>query len=340
MAHRLRQDRPGSWHHVFARGMARRTVFEHVRDIRVFKCLLALECRRGTLEVHALCFMTNHVHLLVRSPTGQLSQALKRVFNGYVRWFNRSRKRDGSLFRGRFGSRPVTSDIDRLNVVAYLDANPVEARLAPTPEAYAHGSATYWAQGKVPPWFSTWFVAGRLGGRVPGTPGAWAAYECEFAPRRGPRLTQLMEARMARRDLEPDPLDDLVAAAPERVYAWMVRKAALADQTRPGIPVVDADTVEETWTTGAPDIRGDLRGRRGPARALASIARVALLRDLAGLRYDAIAKRMAISNTEARTRYRLHAAQLFADPAYAAACLLIARAALDAGHRRQPPPKL
>ncbi len=60
MAHRLRQDRPGSWHHIFARGMARRTVFEHVRDIRVFKCLLALECRRGTLEVHALCFMTNH----------------------------------------------------------------------------------------------------------------------------------------------------------------------------------------------------------------------------------------------------------------------------------------
>jgi len=68
MAQRRRQDAPGAWHHVYSRGMARRTVFESRRDIRHFLCRLALEVRRGTLEVHAYCFLTTHVHLLVRSP--------------------------------------------------------------------------------------------------------------------------------------------------------------------------------------------------------------------------------------------------------------------------------
>src|SRR5262245_9568259 len=139
MPHRPRLDHVGSWHHVYSRGIARRTVFESVRDQRAFQCLLALEVRRGEIEVHAVCCMTTHVHLLVRSPCGALSRVMKRVLNGYVRWFNRGRKRDGALFRGRFGSRAVTSDVDRLNVIAYVDANPVVARVVEAPEDYPHG---------------------------------------------------------------------------------------------------------------------------------------------------------------------------------------------------------
>ena len=75
MARRPRQDHPGSWHHVFARGLAHRTVFESERDIRVFKCLLALEVRRGTLEVHCRVFVTTHVHMLLRS-TGMIAARL------------------------------------------------------------------------------------------------------------------------------------------------------------------------------------------------------------------------------------------------------------------------
>lgn len=75
MARRRRQDAPGATHHVLARGMARRTVFEGVRDIRVLLCLPALEVRRGALGVIAFCFLTTHV----RSPTGTLSRALRRA---------------------------------------------------------------------------------------------------------------------------------------------------------------------------------------------------------------------------------------------------------------------
>lgn len=336
MPHRLRCDHPGSWHHVFARGIARRTVFETRRDIRLFLCLLALEVRRGALEVHAFAFLTTHVHLLLRSPVGQLSQALKRVFAGYVRAFNRSRRRDGSLFRGRFGSRPVTGDIDRLNVIAYIDANAVQAGLAATPEAYPHGSARFWAGIRVPPWFATDYVAEVLGVLGPGAPGACGAYQREFRPRAGSALARLIERRLAQGALEADSLDDLVAAAPERVHAWMLRKAALADQTRPGLPYADAQTVDAAWRRSGAALPGDVGGRRGPGRPLARVLRVALLRDLAGLRYTAIAQRCGTSVTEARRCYRQHAARLLEHAAYASTFATIARVTLEAVHRPRP----
>jgi hypothetical protein len=308
--------------------MARRTVFERVRDIRILLCLLALEVRRGTLEVIAFCFLTTHVHLVLRSPKGELSRALRRVFNGYVRWFNRSRRRDGSLFRGRFGSRRIFDSLDLLNVVAYVDDNPVGARLAADPVAYAHGSAACWERGRAPRWLDTQTLARLLGVEGPEAAGAREAYQRVISRRRGLSNRRLVEARFANRDADPEPLDDLVAAAPQRVYAWMLRKAALADRTRPGLPILDAEAVDAAWQAKRTEVEGKVHGRRGPARSRADLARVAVLRDLAGLRYTRIADWTAMSVTAAHAAYKLHADLLARDSAYREGVTRIARAAL------------
>ena len=49
------------------------------------------------------------------------------VHGGIVRRFNRGRKRDGPLVRGRFLSRPVHSLEYREVLVRYIDRNPVQA---------------------------------------------------------------------------------------------------------------------------------------------------------------------------------------------------------------------
>lgn len=331
-----RLDHPGSWHHVMNRGIARRTVFENRADIRAFLARLAVEVRRGTIEVHAFAIMTTHVHLLVRSPVGQLAVAMKRVFNAYVRHFNRTRRRDGSLFRGRYRSRLVTSVIDRLNVVAYIDHNPVDARLSVRPEDYAYGSARYWAIGRAPPWLATSFVSEALRIEDVGAPGAAEAYRREFAARAGSPLALLIEARMASGAQERDELDDLVAAAPERVHSWMLRRAALADQTVPGLPLVDAEQVLSAWRTAQSRWTRDLKSRRGPGRSTAELARVALLRDLGGMRYASIAEICGTSPTEARHRYRLHADLVNSDVAYGEAFRDTASEALASAHRASP----
>jgi len=91
------------------RAVARRSLFETREDIRFFLAGVVRSIRRGELEVHSWCVLTTHFHMLVRSPKGQLSEAMRRIQNSYARYFNRKRRRDGPLHRGRFTSKPVES---------------------------------------------------------------------------------------------------------------------------------------------------------------------------------------------------------------------------------------
>ena len=107
MARRPRQDHPDSGHHVINRGLAKRPLFEDREDIRFFLSRLAHEVRRGRIEVHAWCVLTTHFRPLVRSQIGEVSEALRRSQNVYSRFLNRGHRRNGTLVRGRFFSKPV-----------------------------------------------------------------------------------------------------------------------------------------------------------------------------------------------------------------------------------------
>ena len=100
-----RLDRAGRWFHVMNRGLARRPEFETEQDIRYFLSRVARAVRRDGLEIDVVCVLTTHFHVLVRIPIGHLSEAMLRIQNEYVRSFNRTRRRDGSLFRGRLVSQ-------------------------------------------------------------------------------------------------------------------------------------------------------------------------------------------------------------------------------------------
>ena len=145
-----RNDAPGTWHHVMNRAIARRTALENRSDFRYFCSLLAREVRRGEIEIHAYCLMSTHFHLLVRSPMGRLSEAMKRIQNRYVRRFNRTRRRDGPLFRGRFRSKVVGDEDYHLVLLRYIDFNPVSAGLASLPSDYPYGSAAAYGRNRGP----------------------------------------------------------------------------------------------------------------------------------------------------------------------------------------------
>ena len=142
------------------RGLARRAMFENDADVRYFLSGLARAVRRGDLEVHAWCVLATHFHLLVRSPRARLSAALQQIQNRYVRYFNRDRRRDGALVRGRFLSRPVDSLRYRRLLVGYIDANPVRAGLCRDARDYRWCSAHQYAHRDGPPWlYRAWVEA-------------------------------------------------------------------------------------------------------------------------------------------------------------------------------------
>lgn len=327
-----RNDAPNTWHHVMNRAIARRTLFESRADIRFFLSRLALEVRAGRVELHAFSILTTHFHLLVRSPEGELSAVMQRVQNEYARWFNRARRRDGPLHRGRFLSKRVETLAYRELLVRYIDANPVSAGVVSSAELYPHGSARGYARERGPIWLErTWVesTVRRHAGIERYDPRRYAE---SFGPRRATNAVELVERRLMRAGHEPDPLDELLQSSVGDLRAWMRRKAALADGTEIGVPVCDEDSVCAVVVES--QSRSGSWGVRPGRRAIDAwpVAQVALLRGLCGSTLVGAGARMGRTASNAWVLEGRHRRWVEEDESYATRVAVLAREALARCH--------
>ena len=114
-----RLDAPGALHHVIARGIERRALFNDDRDrADLLQRLAALVGCSGT-RLYAWALLSNHFHLLLRTGTAPLSSLLRRVLTGYAVSFNRRHRRGRHLFQNRFQSILVEDDPYLLTLVRY-----------------------------------------------------------------------------------------------------------------------------------------------------------------------------------------------------------------------------
>jgi REP element-mobilizing transposase RayT len=305
MPRRPRIDYAGAFHHVYNRGAARRTVFETADDARSLQDELANVVEAGLLEVHAFSLLTTHYHLLVSSPCGELSEAMRRVGNRYVRRFNRERRRDGALLRGRFGSRLVSTSAYFEAVLRYVDRNPVGAGISRASHLHPHGSAWHYARSERPSWLTTsrveTLVAGVLGVET-FRPELYPLFDASTSWAQ----IQLVEARSSAPQIPDDPLDDLVRAAPLAVQSWMETKSRLADGSAPAIVLLAASSI--TAVLHAMDL--DERTRRSLTAGL--------LHTMAGCTAGRIAAELHCSAATAHRAARAHDIALLADSRYAA----------------------
>ncbi len=116
----------GDLYHVTIRGVGRQLIFEDDADRESMKRRLHELKDDLQIEIHAWCFMENHVHLLLRGPMERISAFMQRLQAGYARYFNKKHDRVGTLFQGRFSSTPIETDEQLLSVVSYIHRNPVE----------------------------------------------------------------------------------------------------------------------------------------------------------------------------------------------------------------------
>jgi len=85
--------------------------------------------------------MDNHVHhVAVPDRDGALSWAFHGVFGEYARYFNTRYQKVGHVFQGRFKA-PVLDEPYLWNTVAYVERNPVRARMVKRAEDYRWSSA-------------------------------------------------------------------------------------------------------------------------------------------------------------------------------------------------------
>ncbi|MDA1260039.1 MAG: transposase [Planctomycetota bacterium] len=336
MPRKPRLDPPESWHHVVNRGIAKRVMFERREDIRYFLSRLALQVRAGRIEVHAYSIMQTHYHLLLRSPGGFLSEAMRRIQNSYVRRFNRIRRRDGSLARGRFYSRMVDSDEYLHALVRYIDGNAVRAGLAAEPSGYEFGSARHYLSRLRPPWLRVDWVLGQAraltGGTLDDVSAYCRAYDAGKAEQAA-ALVEVVESRMAsmQREGEPDPL---FQAALGGDHSWMSWKARLADGISLGVPVCGIGTLRRvlsanTHQSGVWMVEDNRRTWKG-----VEIAFVGWARRLCGHSEQQIALLLECSKDRIRYLNQVHLRLMRTDENYASRAMEVGRAAVTAAWSR------
>ena len=152
MARLPRLTLPGYPHHVIQRGNNRQAIFESNGDRQFLLNLLAENAEKFNVAIHSYVLMNNHFHLLATPQTSDgLPQMMQAVGRRYVRLFNDSRQRSGTLWEGRYKSTLIQSDRYLLACMVYIDLNPVRAGLVASPEEFAWSSYGHYAGLRVDP---------------------------------------------------------------------------------------------------------------------------------------------------------------------------------------------
>lgn len=140
MARPLRIQYDGAVYHVTSRGNEKKPVFKDDEDRKNFLNTLQHVNKRYNWICHAYCLMTNHFHLLIETPDGNLSLGMRQLNGVYTQLFNKRHGRSGHLFQGRYSAILIQKDSHLLEVCRYVVLNPVRAKMVQTPEQYAWSS--------------------------------------------------------------------------------------------------------------------------------------------------------------------------------------------------------
>lgn len=138
-----------------ARGNRKAPVFLDDHDREHFLEILAEALNRFDVSCYAMCLMGNHYHLVLMTPRGNLSLAMKHINQVFTQDMNWRYGWTGHVFESRFTSLLVDTDHYLRNAVTYVAMNPVEAGLVGDPGDWKWSSyAATAGQSPLPAWLS------------------------------------------------------------------------------------------------------------------------------------------------------------------------------------------
>jgi len=128
-------------HHIVVRGNDRMPIIRCDADARMFLSELHQTSIRFGVAVHAFVLMTNHLHAIATpGDSSSLSRLLQSHGRRYVRYFNDTYSRTGTLWEGRFSSSLVETDRYLWACHRYIELNPVRAGMVAHPADYRWSS--------------------------------------------------------------------------------------------------------------------------------------------------------------------------------------------------------
>lgn len=134
--------------HVIQRGNNRSACFFADEDYVLYLHHLSELAPKFGCHIHAYVLMTNHVHLLLTPKTATgASSLMKHLGQRYVQYVNRTYRRSGTLWEGRFRSCLAREERYVLACHRYIEMNPVRAEMVKHPRYYKWSSYRVNAEG-------------------------------------------------------------------------------------------------------------------------------------------------------------------------------------------------
>lgn len=164
MARPLRIEYSGAFYHITSRGNEQKAVYRNQRDREKFLSYLESATARYGAVIHAYCLMDNHYHLLLETPSGNLSRIMHHINGAYTAYFNTRHERAGHLFQGRYKAILIDADEYAKELSRYIHLNPVRAGIVDNPEEYKWSSCQYYTVNrKSPEWLERELILGYFG---------------------------------------------------------------------------------------------------------------------------------------------------------------------------------
>jgi putative transposase len=160
MPRRLRIHVPGGVYHVTLRGNHRQPIFFSDGDRGLLNIIVARTLKKFEARLHAYCWMTNHLHLVLQSGQKSISRPMHGIAAEFARAMQLKIETSGHFFERRFHAALVDTDSYMLALVRYVHRNPVAAGLASRVEAYRWTSHHNYAGARDDDWVTTDFTLG------------------------------------------------------------------------------------------------------------------------------------------------------------------------------------
>ncbi len=130
-------------YHVINRANNRMRIFESDADYKVFEKILEDAVLVRDIKIISYCIMPNHWHIIFQTTRdGQLSEVLQWVTTTHATRWNTFRNNlgGGHLYQGRYKSFTVETNNYLLELIRYVERNPVRASLVPRAEDWKYSS--------------------------------------------------------------------------------------------------------------------------------------------------------------------------------------------------------
>ena len=112
------------------RGSGRQKIFHGAKYYEAFLETLEESHNRFDAQIHAYCLMDNHYHLSIATPRANLGRIMRHINGVYTQRYNRLKRTDGPLFRGRYKAILIDDDAYLLQLGRYIHRNPAVAPLS------------------------------------------------------------------------------------------------------------------------------------------------------------------------------------------------------------------